>query len=66
MIPITTAMDTIFRPLFKDPSTWVAWRVFLKTLFALPLDNADLALYRQCTGRQNPPDKPFSEAWVPW
>jgi hypothetical protein len=65
MIPIPLAMDTVFKPLFKDPETWKAWRVFLKTLFALPLDNNDLALYRACTGRQTPPDKPFSEAWVP-
>lgn len=65
MIDIVTAIQTIFRPLFKDLGTWRAWMVFLKALFALPMNEEELALYRQCTGRHNPPDKPFREAWVP-
>ena len=55
----------LFGPLFKNPETWAAWRVFLKSLFALPMDNDELTLYRQCTGRETPPQKPFQEAWVP-
>lgn len=55
----------LFRPLFKDLETWRSWLVFLKSLFALPMDGDELSLYRQCTGRQNPPGEPFSEAWVP-
>jgi hypothetical protein len=65
MIDIITAIQTIFRPLFKDLKTWKAWITFLKALFALSMNEGELALYRQCTGRQNPPDKPFREAWVP-
>jgi Terminase large subunit, T4likevirus-type, N-terminal len=43
----------LFGPWFKGPS-WVAWFVFLKTMFALPLDAAELALFKQCTGRSAP------------
>ncbi len=55
----------LFRPLFKTLDTWQSWMVFLKALFALAMTEDDLALYRQCTGRQNPPEKPFIEAWCP-
>jgi hypothetical protein len=39
---------------FKDRQTWGAWFTFLKVMFALPLDEAELALFRQCTGRATP------------
>jgi hypothetical protein len=55
----------LFRPLFKNLETWASWIVFLKALFGLPMGEGELALYRQCTGRQAPPKKQFSEAWVP-
>jgi hypothetical protein len=55
----------LFKPLFKDLSTWRAWIVFLKALFALAMTEDERTLYRTCTGRQDPPDKPFSEAWCP-
>lgn len=55
----------LFRPLLKDLATWRAWIVFLKALFALPMTEDELSLYRQCTGRETPPSEPFKEAWVP-
>lgn len=55
----------LFFPLFKNLETWASWIVFLRALFGLPMSEDELALYRQCTGRQNPPDKPFGEAWAP-
>ena len=55
----------LFRPLFKDLSTWTAWQIFLKALFSLPMDEAELELYRRCTGRETAPGQPFREAWVP-
>jgi hypothetical protein len=55
----------LFRPLFKDLGTWRAWQVFLKSLFALPLDEQELALYTLCTGRETPPTTPFAECWCP-
>jgi hypothetical protein len=41
--------------------TWQPWRVFLAALFALPMDEAALDLYRQCTGRTTAPTMPFKE-----
>lgn len=55
----------LFRPLFRDLETWEAWKAFLKALFALPMDDNELALYRKCTGRETPPQTPFREAWCP-
>ncbi len=55
----------LFRPLFKKLETWASWIVFLKALFALAMTEAELVLYRQCTGRETPPEAPFKEAWVP-
>jgi hypothetical protein len=70
---MTTATPTIlracwdprlFKPWFKDDATWAAWFAFLKALFALPLSEADLATYRECTGRTEPPATPSTEAWL--
>ena len=55
----------LFFPLFKNLETWASWIVFLRALFGLPMSEAELALYRQCTGRWHPPEKPFGEAWAP-
>jgi hypothetical protein len=67
MVDIITAIHDkhLFRKFFKDLATWQSWLVFLKALFALAMDQEELALYRQCTGRQAPPEKPFGEAWAP-
>lgn len=34
---------------------WTAWRAFLSAVFALPMDDEALAVYRRCTGRIEPP-----------
>jgi hypothetical protein len=62
---ITTAISDpeVFGPFFRG-STWDAWRVFLTALFALPLTAEQLELYRQHTGRTDPPTKPLHEAWL--
>jgi hypothetical protein len=44
--------------------TWCAWRVFLASLFGLPMSEADLELYRRHTGRSAPPTEPTSEAFA--
>jgi hypothetical protein len=51
----------LFGPLFKGGS-WGPWRAFLAALFALPMSDAELELYRHHTGRQTPPAEPFTEA----
>jgi hypothetical protein len=61
---ILEAIDEVFSKSFTDRESWAAWRSFLKTLFGLPLSEADLEIYRQCTGRSTPPASPSNEAWL--
>jgi hypothetical protein len=66
MTSIITALDhpQLFAPFFQGV-TWRAWRVFLKALFGLPLeDEHELELYRHHTARTEPPATPFKEAAV--
>jgi hypothetical protein len=60
---IREAMDShgAFGGQFRGES-WDAWRAFLDALFALPMTDDGLALYRHHTGRQEPPATPFKEA----
>jgi len=44
--------------------TWISWRVFLKALFALPLDADELPLYTRHTGRSDVPTEQAREAWL--
>jgi hypothetical protein len=45
--------------------SWAAWRVFLKAAFGIgPMDDAELAIYRQCTGRTMPPTQQCTEIWA--
>jgi hypothetical protein len=53
----------VFGPHFRG-STWEAWRVFLAALFALPMTDDQLELYKQHTGRTTPPTAPLNEAWL--
>ncbi len=60
---ILEALDhpQVFGPHFRG-DTWQAWRAFLAALFALPMDDAALAIYQAHTGRVEPPTVPFKEA----
>ena len=63
---ILDALDDsrVFGLHFKGP-TWAAWRVFLASLFALPMMTEEqLAIYRKHTGRSTPPTQPLHEAWL--
>ena len=51
----------LFGPHFRG-DTWAPWRAFLAALFALPMDDAALAIYHARTGRQDAPARAFSEA----
>lgn len=46
----------LFGGMFDAPS-WAPWRVFLKALEALPMDEGETAVYRHHTGRNAPPTK---------
>ena len=43
--------------------TWAAWKTALRALYALPMSDADLDLYRRCTGLTDPPHEPAREGW---
>jgi len=53
----------LFGRAFAGPS-WRPWNVFLRAVFALPLEGEDLDLYRRCTGRETPPTRPAEEAFA--
>jgi hypothetical protein len=53
----------VFGQFFRAKS-WQTWRVFLAALFALPMTDAELAVYRQHTGRTVPPSVPLREGWL--
>lgn len=59
-----TVLDVMDAAGLTGPS-WVAWRVFLKAVFALPMDDADLELFRRHTERDAPPPAQVREAWMP-
>jgi hypothetical protein len=62
---ITACADpNLFAPWFRDRATWSSWWVFLKALFALPLDDEELATYTRCTGRVRPSEAQANEAWL--
>ena len=52
----------IFGPWFEGDS-WDAWRVIHKALFGEPLDDDELAVFTELTGRTEAPTEPASEAW---
>lgn len=53
----------LFAPWFQR-GDWTAWRAFLSALFALPMDDDALAIYKRHTGRTSAPASPFREAWL--
>jgi hypothetical protein len=65
-VSILDAIDSpeVWAGWFKRPETWQPWRAFLSVLFGLPLDAAGLELFRECTGRVDPPATGFTEAWL--
>jgi hypothetical protein len=45
----------LFAPFFPDPESWLAWTALIGAAFGLPMDQDQLAIYRKCTGRTDPP-----------
>jgi hypothetical protein len=54
---------SVFGDQFKDTS-WAAWRVFLATLFGLPIAHGPIETFRLCTARQTPLPGGYREAWL--
>jgi hypothetical protein len=61
---IVAAFDSprLFGPHFCGGTSWDAWRVFLAALFAAPMDDAQMEVFKACTGRTTAPVKAFTEA----
>ena len=53
----------VFGRWFADPS-WDAWKVVERSIFGLPIFDDDLALFRELTGREDPPTAPATECWI--
>jgi hypothetical protein len=66
-LTILAAMDDplVFGSHFRrNPKSWTAWRSFAAALFGLSMTADMLAIYRQCTGRDQPPTEAANEAWM--
>jgi hypothetical protein len=65
-VNILQAIDDpkLFRPWFKKPATWAAWRAFLCALFGLPMTFEQWATFRDCTGRAALPGEAATESWL--
>jgi hypothetical protein len=63
---ILQAIDdpALFKPWFRDPATWAAWRVFLAALFGLRISLEQQDTWRQWTGRVDLPRSPAEGAWL--
>jgi len=61
-------IDAMHRPewwaKWFERGDWSAWRVFLSALFAMPIGDEGLSIFRECTGRTAPPSSPAREAWA--
>lgn len=55
---------TLFGSLFRDQSTWANWKIFLKSVFSLPMSESELKVFTECTGRKESPQKQSSEAFA--
>ena len=57
--------ENLFRPFFKNPSTWKAWMSFLCALFGLPMEDYEARkIFKECTKRKTLPSRQVSEAWM--
>jgi len=49
-------------PALRNLATWRPWLAFLRTVYGLPMDDEDLALFRHHTGREHPRVGGYPEA----
>src|SRR5689334_20639356 len=63
MKTILDVMSDLFGGVFAGNS-WTAWRAFLAAVFALPMADGQLDIYRRCTGRQALPTEAAQQAWM--
>lgn len=56
--------EDIFRPWFRDLSSWRVWFAFLRTMFGLPMDVEDRKIFKKYTKRKDPSGEQYDEAWL--
>jgi hypothetical protein len=62
---LDAAGDTnLFATWFRKRHSWQAWFAFLAALFALPMNDTELKVFRDCTNREAPPTLAAREAWL--
>jgi len=54
----------LFGSLFKRLETWATWMVFLKAVFALPMNDQEFETYRKYTGREKTPARALQEIFA--
>jgi hypothetical protein len=62
--PTPTIIEFVTDPQLLGLSISPAQRTLLKSIYGLPLDEEELALFRECTGRTAYPGLPFGEVTV--
>ncbi len=65
----TTLLDAcadakLFGDWFKNRKQWQAWFAFIAALFGLPMTAEQLAIYRECTGREDSLTGQAEEGWL--
>jgi hypothetical protein len=56
--------EKLFARWFRNQESFSAWKVYLKTVFALPLNDSELEIFKECTGRTTPPTEEVNEIWT--
>ena len=56
--------DQLLGAALQHPETFAAWRVFLRSIFGLPIDPDDMPLFTAATGRTVAPTKRATEAYA--
>jgi len=54
----------IYGSLIRDQSTFVNWKVTLKSIFGLLMTKEEMKAYRKFTGRKKPSENPFKEIFL--
>jgi integrase len=60
---IIEAMETIFEPWFRGPS-WDGWKVVLRPIFGVPLDETETAFFQSVAGDRLAPTSSIREFWA--
>lgn len=51
----------LFKPFFRNPTSWLPWTAWICAAFGLPMSQDQLAIYRACTGRKDAPIQQMRE-----